>query len=181
MSRVGKAPIEVPDNVNVTYKNRVLTVSSAKGSLERSIHPAVKLNIEGGTINVLLVKNDRQSRAIQGLTRSLVSNMVIGVSKEFERVLEIHGIGYRAVLNDNRIEFNLGHSHPVNFDLPQGIAATVDKKNVIRLTGIDKELLGHTAAAIRRLRPPERYKGKGIKYAEERIMRKAGKAGAKVA
>ena len=112
--------------------------------------------------------------------RSLVSNMVICVNEGFERILEIHGIGYRAVLNDNRIEFNLGHSHPVNFDLPESVLATVDKKNVIRLTGIDKELLGHTAAAIRRLRPPERYKGKGIKYAEEHIQRKAGKAGVKV-
>ena len=179
MSRVGKAPIKIPDEVDITYKNRVITVSSQKGSLERSINPTVELNIEDGVISVYVVNDDRRSRAIQGLVRSLVSNMVIGVSKGFERVLEIHGIGYRAVLNDNRIEFNLGHSHPVNFDLPDGISATVDKKNVIRLSGIDKELLGHTAAAIRRLRPPERYKGKGIKYAEERIIRKAGKAGVK--
>ncbi len=181
MSRVGKAPIKIPDKVNITYKNRVITVSSEKGSLEQSIHPTVELHIEDDVINVHVVKNDRRSRAMQGLVRSLVSNMVTGVSEGFERVLEIHGIGYRAVLNDNQIEFNLGHSHPVNFDLPEGISATVDKKNVIRLTGIDKELLGHTAAAIRRLRPPERYKGKGIKYAEERILRKAGKAGVKVA
>lgn len=181
MSRVGKAPIKIPDKVNITYEDRVITVSSEQGSLEQSIHPMVELNIEEGVIHVSVVKDDRRSRAMQGLIRSLVSNMVIGVSKGFERILEIHGIGYRAVLNDNRIEFNLGHSHPVNFDLPDGISATVDKKNVIRLTGIDKELLGHTAAAIRRLRPPERYKGKGIKYAEERILRKAGKAGVKVA
>lgn len=181
MSRVGKTPIKIPDGVNITYKDRMITVSSEKGTLERSIHPMVELSIEDGIISVHVIKDDRRSRAMQGLTRSLVSNMVIGVSKGFERVLEIHGIGYRALLNDNRIEFSLGHSHPVNFDLPEGISATIDKKNVIRLIGIDKELLGHTSAAIRRLRPPERYKGKGIKYAEERIQRKAGKAGVKVA
>jgi len=181
MSRVGKAPIKIPDKVNISYKDRVITVSSEKGYLERAVHPSVDLKIEDGVINVYVVKDDRRSRAMQGLTRSLVSNMVIGVNEGFERILEIHGIGYRAVLNDNRIEFNLGHSHPVSFDLPEGVLGTVDKKNVIKLTGIDKELLGHTAAAIRRLRPPERYKGKGIKYAEERIQRKAGKAGVKVA
>jgi large subunit ribosomal protein L6 len=180
MSRVGRAPIKIPDKVNITYKDRVITVSSEKGTLERVIHPSVDLKIEDGVISVYVVKDDRRSRAMQGLIRSLVSNMIIGVNEGFERILEIHGIGYRAVLNDNQIDFNLGHSHPVNFDLPKGVLATVDKKNVIRLTGIDKELLGHTAAAIRRLRPPERYKGKGIKYAEERIQRKAGKAGVKV-
>jgi len=180
MSRVGRSPIKIPDKTKVTYKDRIVTVSSEKGSLTRSIHPSVDLKVEDGMILVSVVKDDRASRAIQGLMRSLVSNMVIGVSEGFERVLEIHGIGYRAILNDNCIEFNLGYSHPVNFDLPKGVSATVDKRNVIKLTGIDKELLGHTAAAIRRLRPPEQYKGKGIKYAEERIQRKAGKTGVKV-
>jgi large subunit ribosomal protein L6 len=107
--------------------------------------------------------------------------MIIGVSEGFERVLEVNGIGYRATLEDNTIVFNLGYSHPINYDLPDGITASIDKKNVIRLSGIDKELLGHTAAAIRKLRPPECYKGKGIKYAEEHIQRKAGKAGTKAA
>jgi len=141
----------------------------------------VDLKIEDGMIRVDVVDNNRTNRALRGLTRSLVANMVTGVTKGFERILEIHGIGYRAILNDNRIEFNIGYSHPVNFDLPEGVSATVDKKNVIRLTGIDKELMGHTAASIRRLKPPERYKGKGIKYAEERIQRKAGKTGVKEA
>jgi len=181
MSRVGKAPIPIPDNIKVKYKDRVITVESEKGSLTRGIHPAVDLKIEDGMIRVDVIKNNRTNRSLRGLTRSLVANMVTGVTKGFERVLEIHGIGYRAILNGNRIEFNLGYSHPVNFDLPEGVSATVDKKNVIRLTGIDKELLGHTAASIRRLRPPERYKGKGIKYAEERIQRKAGKTGVKEA
>ena len=105
--------------------------------------------------------------------------MVTGVSKGFERILEINGIGYRAVISGSTIEFNIGYSSPVKFDLPKGISASIDKRNIVKLTGIDKELLGHTAASIRRLRPPESYKGKGIKYAEERIHRKAGKAGAK--
>ncbi len=181
MSRVGKAPIPIPDNIKIKYKGRVITVESKKGSLTRAIHSAVDLKIEDGMIRVDVVNDNRTNRALRGLTRSLIANMVTGVTKGFERVLEIHGIGYRAILNGNQIEFNLGYSHPVNFDLPEGVSATVDKKNVIRLTGIDKELLGHTAASIRRLRPPERYKGKGIKYAEERIQRKAGKTGVKEA
>jgi len=181
MSRVGKAPISIPDNIKIKYVDRVITVESEKGVLTRAIHPAVDLKIEDGMIRVDVVDNNRTNRALRGLTRSLVANMVTGVTKGFERILEIHGIGYRAILNDNRIEFNIGYSHPVNFDLPEGVSATVDKKNVIRLTGIDKELMGHTAASIRRLKPPERYKGKGIKYAEERIQRKAGKTGVKEA
>ena len=114
------------------------------------------------------------SRALQGLTRSLVANMVIGVNKGFERVLEINGIGYRATLSGNRIVFNLGYSHPIDFDLPEGISASIDRNNIIKLSGIDKEQLGHISAAIRRLRAPEPYKGKGIKYAEEYIHKKGG-------
>lgn len=181
MSRVGKKPIPIPDKTKVTYKGRVITVQAEKGTLTRTVHPAVDLKIEDNVINVIPVKDDRNSRALQGLTRSLVDNMVTGVTQGFERVLEINGIGYRAILSGNRIELSLGYSHPVNFDLPEGISANIDKRNTITLSGIDKELLGHTAAAIRRLRPPERYKGKGIKYAEEYIQRKAGKAGVKVA
>jgi len=180
MSRVGKKPIPIPDKMKVTYKGRVIAVQAEKGTLTRTIHPAVDLKIEDGVIKVILVKEDRKSRALQGLTRSLVANMVTGVSKGFERALEINGIGYRAILSGTRIELNLGYSNPVNFDLPEGVSAVIDKRNTITLSSIDKELLGHTAAAIRRLRPPERYKGKGIKYAEEYIQRKAGKAGVKV-
>jgi large subunit ribosomal protein L6 len=179
MSRVGKTPISIPDKTKITYKDGTITVQGEKGTLTRTVHPSVDLRIEDGWIMVDVVKHDRTSGALRGLTRSLVSNMVVGVSKGFERVLEIHGIGYRAVISGDHIEFNLGYSHPVKFDLPKGVSASIDKRNVLRLTGIDKELLGHTAASIRRLRPPESYKGKGIKYAEERIQRKAGKAGAK--
>ena len=181
MSRVGKTPIPIPDKTKITYKDRVITVQGEKGTLERTVHPAVDLKIEDGIIRVITIDDNRTSQAFRGLTRSLVANMVTGVSQGFERVLEIHGIGYRATQSDNYIEFNLGYSHPIKFDLPEGVSATVDKKNVIKLTGIDKELLGHTAASIRRLRPPERYKGKGIKYAEEYIQRKAGKTGTKLA
>lgn len=181
MSRVGKTPILIPDKTKITYRDRVITVQGEKGTLSRSVHPAVSLDIGDDTIKVKAVKDDRTSHALCGLMRSLISNMVLGVSKGFERILEINGIGYRAVLNGNIIEFNLGYSHPVNFELPEGVSASIDKRNVLKLTGIDKELLGHTAASIRRLRPPERYKGKGIKYAEEHIQRKAGKAGTKAA
>lgn len=178
MSRVGKKPIPVPEKAEVRYSDRMLTVRGPKGSLSRTIHPAVDLEIDGPVIQVVPLKDDKSSRALQGLTRSLVANMVSGVDQGFERVLEINGIGYRANVKGASIEFNLGFSHPIVFDLPEGVAAQVDK-NVIRLQGIDKELLGQTAASIRRLRPPEPYKGKGIKFAEETIQRKAGKTGTK--
>lgn len=179
MSRVGKKPITVPGKTKITYKNRVISVQGEKGSLQRTIHPDIDLAIEGGTINVTMASNNRVSRALQGLTRSLVANMLTGVSKGFDRVLEINGIGYRAELKGKSILFNLGYSHPINFALPEGISATIEKNNVVKLSGIDKELLGRTAASIRQLRPPEPYKGKGIKYAEEYVQRKAGKTGTK--
>jgi len=178
MSRIGKKPISIPDSVKLNYMDRLLTVQGDKGTLSRRIHPSVELQIESGELKVTLDQQDRKSRALQGLTRSLISNMVDGVSKGFERNLEINGIGYRAEVSGNSITFNLGYSHPINFEIPDGINATVDR-NLVKLTGIDKELLGHTAASIRRLRPPEPYKGKGIKYAEERIQKKAGKTGTK--
>jgi large subunit ribosomal protein L6 len=137
------------------------------------------LTIKDNTINVTIDQEDRKTRALQGLTRSLVANMVDGVSKGFERTLEIHGIGYRAEMKGKSIVLNLGFSHPIDFDLPEGVTATVDKNNVIKLFGIDKEKVGQTAASIRKLRKPEPYKGKGVKYAEEYIQRKAGKTGTK--
>ena len=137
------------------------------------------MEIKDGVIAVIPIDQSRSNLALQGLTRSLVANMVIGVDKGFERNLEINGIGYRATLSGDTIQFNLGYSHPIDFKIPEGITAAVDKNNAIKLTGIDKELLGHTASSIRRLRPPEPYKGKGVKYAEEYIQRKAGKTGTK--
>lgn len=179
MSRVGRKPIPIPDKIKITYKDRHISVEGQKGSLQKTVHPAVDLDIGKDEIRVKVVRDDRKSRALQGLTRSLVANMVIGVHDGFERMLEINGIGYRAKVEGNRIQFNLGYSHPISLDLPEGITASVAKNNVIKLAGIDKEKLGQTAAAIRRLRPPEPYKGKGIKYAGEYIQRKAGKTGTK--
>lgn len=179
MSRVGKKPITIPEKTEVKYSNGNVTVKGEKGTLNRSIHSALDLKIEDGNIIVLMNNNDRKTRALQGMTRSLVNNMVKGVSQGYERVLEIHGIGYRAETKGNSIVFNIGYSHPINFDLPKGVSANIDKNNIIKLSGIDKEELGHVAAAIRRLKPPEPYKGKGIKYAEEYIRKKAGKTGTK--
>jgi len=179
MSRVGKKPIPIPDKIKITYADRLLTVEGGKGKLFQAIHPAVDLNIEDGVMNVTLLAEDRSSRALQGLTRSLVANMITGVDIGFQRKLEINGIGYRAELSGKQIILNVGYSNPVTFDLPEGISATVEKNNNIMLFGIDNRLVGLAAAAIRRIRPPEPYKGKGIKYAEEQIRRKAGKTGTK--
>ncbi len=179
MSRVGKKPIPIPDKIKIDYTDRLLTVEGAKGKLSQSIHPAVDLNVEDGIMNVTMKKEDRTTRALQGLTRSLVANMITGVNQGFERGLEINGIGYRAELSGKQLILHVGYSNPVKFDLPEGISATVEKNNNIKLSGIDKQKVGLAAAAIRRIRPPEPYKGKGIKYAEEHIRRKAGKTGTK--
>jgi large subunit ribosomal protein L6 len=179
MSRVGKKPIAIPEKVTVTYHGGELSVQGQKGKLSRSIHPAVTIKIEDGELSVELLKSDKSSQALQGLTRSLVMNMVTGVDSGFARVLEINGIGYRAEVKGRNLILMLGYSHPVNFSLPDGVSASVERNNIIKLEGIDKEVLGQTAASIRRLRPPEPYKGKGIKFAEEYIRRKAGKTGTK--
>jgi large subunit ribosomal protein L6 len=178
MSRVGKMPVPIPDKVKLSYENRVLTVQGEKGKLTRSIHPAVDLKIEDGVLKVVPLEDKRTSRALQGLTRSLVANMIAGVINGFERTLIINGIGYRAEMKGKSIVLNVGYSNPVQFDLPEGVAANIDRNTIIKLSSIDKEKLGLVAASIRKIRPPEPYKGKGIKYAEERIRRKAGKAGA---
>jgi large subunit ribosomal protein L6 len=179
MSRVGKKPITIPANTQITYRDRGLTIQGQKGKLTRQIHPAVDLMIADGVVQVQLAMETRTSRALQGLTRSLVANMLMGVSQGFERVLEINGIGYRAEVKGKTLVFQLGYSTPKEFELPESVSASVEKNTIIKLSGIDKEELGRVAAAIRRLRPPEPYKGKGIKYAEERIQKKAGKTGTK--
>ena len=176
MARIGKKPVQIPDKVKVSYADRCITVSSDKGSLSRTLHGDVDLEIKDGNITVITLSDDRKTLALQGLYRSLVNNMVEGVSKGFERSLEINGIGYRAEVSGNKVVLNLGYSHPVEFDLPEGVSAKVEK-NILTLMSIDKELLGQTAASIRRLRPPEPYKGRGIKYTDEYIQRKAGKTG----
>ena len=179
MSRVGKKPIPIPDKTKITFADSLVTVAGEKGTLSQAINPAIGLKIEDGVMNVTMVSEDRNSRALQGLTRSLVANMITGVNQGFERKLEINGIGYRAELSGKQIVLHVGYSNPVAFDLPEGINAAVEKNNNIILSGIDKQKIGLAAAAIRKIRPPEPYKGKGIKYAEEHIRRKAGKTGTK--
>lgn len=177
MSRIGNKTIQIPPKVKITLKDDVIHVEGDNGKLEQTVHPAVKLNITDEEINVEPIQDDQKSRAFQGLTRALIANMVTGVTKGFERSLEINGIGYRAEVKESSITFNIGYSHPIDFPLPAGITAKIEK-NLLTLAGNDKGTLGQTAASIRMLRPPEPYKGKGIKYAEERIIRKAGKTGA---
>ncbi len=179
MSRVGKRPIPIPDKTKIAFADSLLTVAGEKGTLSQAINPAIGLKIEDGVMNVTMVSEDRKSRALQGLTRSLVANMIAGVNQGFERKLEINGIGYRAELSGKQIVLHVGYSNPVTFNLPEGINAAVAKNNNIILSGIDKQKIGLAAAAIRKIRPPEPYKGKGIKYAEEHIRRKAGKTGTK--
>ncbi len=178
MSRIGKKPVLIPDKAKITYEGNVLKVQGPKGTLQRPVHPAVVLKIEGGIINVYPADDSRKTGALQGMTRALIANMITGVTTGFERILEVNGIGYKAEVKENSISFSLGFSHPVEFQLPPEISASIEK-NQIKLSGYDKEALGQIAANIRKLRPPEPYKGKGVKFLEEHIQRKAGKTGKK--
>lgn len=178
MSRIGKQPIPIPRDVKVELKEDILSVKGPKGELKRIIHPRVNVNMDNNQVIVSINEDTRESRSFHGLFRALIANMVTGVSQGFERVLEIVGVGYRAEMNGRTATFHLGYSHPIIFELPDGIDAVIDKTK-ITLSSIDKELLGKTAAKIRSFRKPEPYKGKGIKYADEIIKRKAGKTGAK--
>jgi len=176
MSRIGRMPIALPSGVKVNVADGSVRVEGPKGKLARVLPPEVTLAVEGTTVNVARADESRRARGVHGLTRKLVANMVEGVSKGFTRVLEINGVGYRAEARGTALHLTLGYSHPINFQLPAGITAKVEKQVVITLEGADRELLGQVAAAVRELRPPEPYKGKGVKYAEETIRRKAGKA-----
>jgi len=177
MSRIGKKPILIPKDVKIKLEGDLLKVEGPKGELSRKVHPKVQVNIDGGNVIVSVADDTRESASLHGLFRILIYNMVTGVTKGFEKVLEIVGVGYRAELKGRTAVFNLGYSHPINFELPEGIDAKIEKTKIV-LSGIDKDLLGKTAAKIRSFRKPEPYKGKGIKYADEMIRRKAGKAGA---
>ncbi|MCF8027882.1 MAG: 50S ribosomal protein L6 [Desulfobacteraceae bacterium] len=174
MSRVGKKPIPVPEKTKLSFNSGMLTVEGPKGTLTRQIHPDVTLDLGDEQVVVSVARNDKKTKSLWGTTRAQVANMITGVSSGFVRVLEINGIGYRAEIKGSNLELHLGYSHPIHFVLPEGIDAAVDK-SAIRLFGIDKELLGFAASSIRQMRPPEPYKGKGVKYAEEQIQRKAGK------
>lgn len=179
MSRVGKQPVGLPQGVDVKIDGQKVEVKGPKGSLSREFHELVEVEQADGELRVKPREESQTARAMWGLTRSLLNNMVVGVSAGFTRVLEINGVGYRAEMKGEVLNLALGFSHPVEFPLPTGISAAVEKNTQITLTGIDKELLGLTAARIRAFRPPEPYKGKGVKYAEETIRRKVGKAGIK--
>jgi len=178
MSRIGKKPIEIPKAVNIDLNGDVLVAKGPKGQLERKIHPKVKIQSGEGQVHVIVEDQSKESASLHGLHRALIANMVTGVSKGFERTLEIVGVGYRAELSGRVVTLHLGYSHPIQYELPQGIDATIDRTRIV-LSGIDKEILGRTAAKVRSFRKPEPYKGKGIKYANEVIRRKAGKTGAK--
>ncbi len=174
MSRVGKNPIEIPAGVNIKIDGDNISVSGPKGELSLTKSPVVGVVQEDSQIKVFVKEETKDSNALWGLTRSLIANMVEGVSKGFEKKLEIEGVGYRVELKGNKLVFALGFSHPVEFEAPEGIKFEVDK-NVITVSGIDKCLVGQTAANIRKLKKPEPYKGKGIRYQGEVIRRKAGK------
>lgn len=177
MSRIGKQPIQLPAGVTVQLEGKDLSVKGPKGALERRLHDDITLEIEGNVIRVLRPSDEPKHRALHGLTRSLVSNMVVGVSEGFERNLELVGVGYRASQSGTKLVINVGYSHPVEIEPPAGIEFLVPSPASIVVRGADKEMVGQMAADIRGVRPPEPYKGKGIRYAGEQVRRKAGKAG----
>ena len=179
MSRVGKQPVIIPSGVEITMDDTKIEVKGPKGVLSRELHPLVRLAREDDKLVVSPADDSLKARGLWGLFRSLVANMVQGVSQGYTKVLEINGVGYRAEANADTLKLTLGFSHPVDFALPEGVSASVEKNTIVTLSCIDKELLGQTAATIRAFRPPEPYKGKGVKYAEETIRRKVGKAGVK--
>ena len=178
MSRVGRSPVTLPDGVKVQVRDGGVRVEGPKGTLTRTLDAAVSVTVEGKTVSVARRDDSNRSRGLHGLSRRLIANMVDGVSKGFTRTLEITGVGYRAEVRGNVIWLTLGYSHPIAFQLPAGVGAKVDKQVSIALEGADRELVGQVAAQIRELRPPEPYKGKGVRYGEETIRRKAGKAAA---
>ncbi len=179
MSRIGKNPIAVPDKVQVTFEAPTITVKGPKGSLSARIVPEMSLEISDKEIRVERPNDVRRNRALHGVTRSIVQNMVTGVTTGFQKDLEIHGVGYRASLEGKTLVMNLGFSHPVNYPVPEDVSVSVKDQRVISVTGIDKQRVGQVAAEIRAFKKPEPYKGTGIRYVGEHIMRKEGKSGAK--
>ena len=179
MSRIGKKPVQLPDKVQITLDGDIIYVKGPKGSLARKLHPAVNVEIDNQVLNVSTDTSDKKKVALQGLYRSLIYNMVYGVTEGYEKKLVLSGIGYRAETKGKSLVLSVGYSNPVDFALPAGVTAAVDKNVEVTLACIEKELLGQAAANIRAIRPPEPYKGKGIMYADERIIRKAGKTAGK--
>jgi large subunit ribosomal protein L6 len=178
MSRIGKLPIAVPSGVDVAVEERLVTVKGPKGTLTHAVATPITVENTGGVLEVKRPDDDRYSRSLHGLTRTLINNMVVGVTEGYEKKLEIVGVGYRVLSKGpTQLEFQLGYSHPITFNAPEGITFTVDGPTKLGVQGIDKQLVGETAAKIRKLRKPEPYKGKGVRYAGEHIRRKVGKAG----
>ena len=179
MSRIGRAPIAIPAGVNVTVEGTTVTVKGAKATLTRDVHPNMTVKVEGNEILVTRPNDEKQNRALHGLTRSLINNMVIGVSEGFKKELDVNGVGYRVQKQGKELVVNLGYSHPVTMTEIEGITIECPTANKIIVSGPDKQKVGQFAAEIREKRPPEPYKGKGIKYVDEYIRRKEGKTGAK--
>jgi large subunit ribosomal protein L6 len=177
MSRIGKKPIALPAGVQVELKDGWVSVKGQKGALQRPFLEGLEMDMTDGIITVRRMRDDKRSRSYHGLMRTLIANMVEGVHKGFEKKLEIVGIGYRSELKGSDLALFLGYSHPINFPLPAGISAEIEKQTLVTIKGIDKELVGQTAAKIRDLRKPDPYKGKGVKYAGEVLRKKAGKTG----
>ncbi len=179
MSRVGQAPVPIPQGVDVTVDGAAVRVKGPKGELERTLHPAMSATQDNGTITIGRPSDEPEHRALHGLSRTLVANMIEGVTKGFQKTLEITGVGYKAEPRPYGLQLALGFSHPVQFKAPAGIKLTAPNPTTIVVEGANKEVVGQVAAELRALRPPEPYKGKGIKYTGEQIRRKAGKAGGK--
>ena len=177
MSRIGNKPITVPTEVQVKLEGQKITVTGPKGTLEREIHKNITLEIADNEIKVIRKDDEAANKSLHGLTRTLINNMIIGVTSGYNKELQINGVGYRVAKQGNNLNLTLGYSHPVIFEAPAGITFDVPNPNTIIVNGIDKELVGQTAAVIRTKRPPEVYRGKGIKYADEVIRRKEGKTG----
>jgi large subunit ribosomal protein L6 len=177
MSRIGRLPVAVPSSVEVTIDGRRVTVTGPKGTLTRELHPDMGVSQEDGSIVVTRPTEQKTHKQLHGLTRTLVNNMVVGVTDGYRKGLEITGVGYRASKVGEKLQLNLGYSHPIEIDPPQGISFEVENPTRLAVIGIDKELVGQVAARVRAMRKPEPYKGKGVRYAGEQIRRKAGKAG----
>lgn len=178
MSRVGKLPISIPSGVEITVGTEQVVVKGPKGIMHLAVHPAIEVSITNNEVNVLPQGESRIARQQHGLRRTLLANAVLGVTKGFDKALEVIGVGYKVNLQGNTVVLNVGYSHPVNFVLPDGIQAKIENNKII-VSGCDKQVVGEVAAQIRRVRPPEPYKGKGIKYSDEIVRRKAGKSGGK--
>jgi len=178
MSRVGRLPVDIPQGVDVQIKGTSVNVKGPKGELSHTFPPVVKIEIDNGQVIVDRLSDEKFLRSMHGTTRALIQNMVTGVSEGFEKFLEIEGVGYRAEMKGENLEISVGYSHPVEVEPPSGISFEVlERNNVIRISGYDKQVVGQIAAVIRKIRPPEPYKGKGIRYRGEYVRRKAGKAG----